>query len=238
VSEPPQTVRDALADQPVAGATCLEAGAGAGSMALALREAGAERVLAVTDDRDHASDAQERLAGDVVDVIEADLTATPVAADSVDIVTAHALFNVLDPATAIGVARECTRVAKPGARLIVDDYAPLPGGVARRLFDLEEAASRLAAHGTAYDFYPADHLATLFEGLGWEHHQTETLLEPLPWSETLLGAHADLAREHAACADEAAEALIDRRADALLDGLSATGSEGGRMYSVVLELPT
>lgn len=236
VSQPPETVRDALADQPISGATCLEAGAGGGNMALALREAGADRVLAVTDDRGHARDAQARVAGDVIDVIEADLTATPVATNSVDIVTAHALFNVLDPATAIRVARECTRVARPGARLIVDDYAPLPDGAACQLFDLEEAASRVAGRGSAYDFYPADHLATLFTGLGWDHRQTETLLEPLPWSDELLASHAALAREAAdAVGGDLGQALRGRAAS-IMDSVGELDHEGGRMYNLILEL--
>ncbi|MGA9402902.1 MAG: SAM-dependent methyltransferase, partial [Haladaptatus sp.] len=51
----PRTVRTALADRPVSGATCLEAGAGMGNTTAGLLADGASRVYAVTNDPEHAT---------------------------------------------------------------------------------------------------------------------------------------------------------------------------------------
>jgi 16S rRNA A1518/A1519 N6-dimethyltransferase RsmA/KsgA/DIM1 with predicted DNA glycosylase/AP lyase activity len=94
--EVPETVRTAVDDRHVDGSVCLEAGAGAGNMSAALLDAGAEGVYAVTNDPDHAEDVRERFADeDRLTVLEGDLRETPLPDDSVDLITAHALFGVV-----------------------------------------------------------------------------------------------------------------------------------------------
>jgi SAM-dependent methyltransferase len=120
----PDTVTRTLADRDVAGKTCLEAGAGIGNMTAGLLAAGAEHVYAVTKDRRHAANVRERIAKetgeqDRVTLLEADLHQIPLPDDSVGVVTAHALFNVLPNAAAAPIAREVSRVAAPGATLVV-----------------------------------------------------------------------------------------------------------------------
>jgi predicted RNA methylase len=94
---PADTVREAVADRPVEGAVCLEAGAGTGRMSAALLEAGAAAVYAVTDDPDHAAAVRERFDDDRLTVLRGALRTTPLPADSVDLVTAHAPFKSFRP---------------------------------------------------------------------------------------------------------------------------------------------
>ena len=246
----PQTVTAALDDRSVAGKRCLEAGAGAGNATAGLLANGADRVYAVTNDRDHARTTRRRVDddgddgdddgddgdGDRLAVLEADLRATPLPADSVDVITAHGLCNVLDPAALAAIAEEFSRVAAPGAQLVVDDYDPLPDGAAvRELFAVENAASELARGRPALTFYPAAFLRRFFAGHGWEFERERTLLEPVPWTESHVSAHADRAASMAAeCPGETSDAL-----SATARRLAAEiGSESvGRMYGLAFRLP-
>jgi len=233
----PDTVTTALADRPVDGRTCLEAGAGVGNMTAALVEGDAERVYAVTNDADHATEVHDRTGqARGVAVLEADLEATPLPADAVDVVTAHALFNVLEPSSAVAIAEELTRVAAPGAHLVVDDYAPIPADAAvRHLFAIENAAAELAGRRPALTFYPVDGLRHLFGGLGWEFDRTRTLLDPVPWTESHFAAHVDVVRSHAeAVPGDLGEQLVAAAEDVAAE----TGSEEvGEMYSLAMCLP-
>jgi SAM-dependent methyltransferase len=242
----PQTVTTALADRPVAGRVCLEAGAGVGNTTAGLLDAGAGRVYAVTDEREHAELTRDRATehgsdrkgsggGGRLSVLEADLRAVPLPDDSVDVITAHGLCNVLDPPTLSAVAEELRRVAAPGADLVVDDYDPLPADAAvRDLFAVENAAAELATGRPALTFYPATLLRRVFAGWGWHVERERTLLDPVPWTEGHLDAHATEAAEYAAdCPDGVGEPLA-RAARRLADEI---GSESaGRMYSVAMRL--
>ncbi|NHN48580.1 class I SAM-dependent methyltransferase [Halostella sp. JP-L12] len=235
----PRTVETALEDRPVAGKTCLEAGAGVGNATAGLLAAGADRVYAVTDDRDHARTVRERVGRDAADraaVIEADLLETPLPTGSVDVITAHGLFNVISPASLPAVAAELTRVAAPGCHLVVDDYEPPPEDAAvRDLFAVENAAAELADGRPALTFYPAEALRRLFAGYGWEFDRERTLLDPVPWTERHVEAHADAARGSAsALPDELGDPLASS-ADRLADRISEESV--GTMYSVAMRFP-
>jgi SAM-dependent methyltransferase len=240
----PETVRTALDDRPVEDAVCLEAGAGVGNTTAGLLEAGASRVYAATNDPDHAEAVRKRVvradgalpdAADRVVTLEADLRATPLPDDSVDVVTAHGLFNVVPTTALAALAAELTRVAAPGTHLVVDDYDPVPDDAAiRELFAVENAAAELADGESALTFYPAETLQRLFAGYGWTVDRERTLLDPVPWTESHISAHAEAARESAerlpADLAEPLTAEIDRVA-------GETGSESaGRMYSLAFRL--
>ncbi|OYR53825.1 SAM-dependent methyltransferase [Halorubrum sp. Ea1] len=254
----PETVATALDDRPVAGKRCLEAGAGAGNATAGLLANGAARVYAVTNDRGHAlttrrrvgdgggddgdgnggddGDGNDATVDDRLAVLEADLRAVPLPDDSVDLITAHGLCNVLDPAALSAVAAELSRVAAPGAHLVVDDYDPLPDDAAiRELFAVENAASELARGRPALTFYPAAFLRRFFAGHGWEFERERTLLEPVPWTESHVSAHADEATAMAGdCPDESGDAL----AAAARRLAGEIGSESvGRMYGLAFRLP-
>jgi hypothetical protein len=235
----PRTVTTALSDQPVAGAVCLEAGAGVGNTTVGLLDAGASRVYAVTNDADHATTVRERVARDDPDrtaVLEADLRELPLATESVDVVTAHGLFNVLAPESLDAVVSEVTRVATPDCRLVVDDYEPLPESAAmRELFALENAASELATGRPALTFYPSAVLRRLFAGSGWEFERKLTLLDPVPWTTSHVKAHADVTRSLAAGLSDELAATLTAEVDRLVE---AIGSESvGEMYSLAFRLP-
>ena len=235
----PQTVAAALEDRPVSGAVCLEAGAGFGNATAGLLAAGAARVYAVTVDGDHAKTTRERvesIGSDRAAALRADVRALPLAADSVDVITAHALFNVLAPETLDAVASELTRVAAPGCHLVVDDYEPLPADAAvRDLFAVANAAAELTDGRPALTFYPAAVLRRLFAGYGWEFDRELTLLDPVPWTASHVRAHASAARA-------AAERLPAELGDPLMAEVDrfveSVGSESiGEMYSVAMRLP-
>jgi len=235
----PSTVITALEDRPVAGAICLEAGAGVGNATEGLLAAGAERVYAVTNDAAHARTVRERVARAEPDrsvALEADLGELPLADDAVDIVTAHGLFNVVPPASLDAIATEVTRVAAPGCHLVVDDYEPLPADAeVRKLFAVENAATQLADGRPALTFYPAAALRRLFEGYGWRSDRERTLLDPVPWTEQHVEAHAEEIRATAAeLPGQHRERFVDE-ADRLVDDI---GEERvGEMYSVAMRLP-
>jgi SAM-dependent methyltransferase len=234
----PETVTAALADQPVEGQTCLEAGAGVGNTTAGLLAAGAERVYAVTDDADHAATVRERVGdgnADRLAAVEADLRATPLATGSVDVVTAHGLCNVLPPADLSAVAAELARVARPGGHLVVDDYAVPPADAAvNRLFALENAAARVVDGRPALTFYPPAVLAAVFADHGWAVERKKTLLDPVPWTEAHLNAHAEVVRGYAA---ELPDVVGEPLAAMAEDLVSTIGSErAGAMYSLALRL--
>jgi len=234
----PETVTAALADRPIEGARCLEAGAGAGNATAGLLEAGADHVVAVTNEREHAQTVRERVSHDRPDrvqVLEADLREIPLPDNSVDIVTAHALFNVVPPAMLDAIAAEMSRVASPGAHLVVDDYAPLPGEAAMRdLFAVENAAAELAVGRSALSFYPARVLRGVFESYEWVHDRTKSVLDPVPWTESHVAAHAEAARDFADGGGTIGN-LLAERADEVATKI---GSEStGEMYSLAMVLP-
>ncbi|MCJ0619845.1 class I SAM-dependent methyltransferase [Haloarcula hispanica] len=234
----PETVTAALADRQVEGQVCLEAGAGVGNTTAGLLAAGAKRVYAVTNDADHAATVRERVGDGNADrlvVVEADLRATPLVTDSVDLVTAHGLCNVLPPTALDAVAAELTRVAKPGGHLVVDDYAVPPADASvNRLFALENAAARAVDGRPALTFYPPAVLAAVFADHGWTVERKKTLLEPVPWTEAHLDAHAGVVRGYADDLPDVVGGPLAAMAD---DIAAAIGSERtGTMYSLAFRL--
>ncbi|WP_158059137.1 class I SAM-dependent methyltransferase [Halorussus halophilus] len=235
----PQTVRTALADQPVCGSTCLEAGAGVGNTTAGLLAEGCARVYAVTNDGEHATTVRERVGREESDrtaVLEADLRDVPLSDDSIELITAHGLFNVLAPDALGTVVAELTRVAKPGCRLVVDDYAPLPDDAAvSDLFAVENAITELAEGRPALTFYPVSVLRRLFAGYGWEFDRKRILLDPVPWTASHVEAHTEVVRR-------AAETLSSDVGESLLEEAERLAAEigeesVGEMYSVAMRLP-
>lgn len=226
----PETVRTALAEQPVAGRTCLEAGAGVGNTTAGLREAGAAAVYAITDDRSHARAVSDRVPSEHVEVLQADLRSIPLPDDAVEFVTAHALFNVVPPSDAAGIAAALSRVAGPDARLVVDDYTPLPDAEIRELFAVENAVAELATGRPALTFYPAAQLRALFETRGWTVEHRQSLLDPVPWTEWHVEAHLDAVREYADVLPETVAGPLVDRAERLAADIGT--DRAGKLYSL------
>lgn len=234
----PQTVTTALVDRPVTGAVCLEAGAGFGNMTAGLLAAGASRVYAVTNNPEHANAVHERIDSDEAKrtaILEADLCCLPIDTDSVEIITAHGLFNVLEPASLEFVAAELTRVAAPGCHLIIDDYNPPPDDAAiRELFALENAATEIAAGRPALTFYPEVMLRRLFMGYGWEFDSKQTLLEPVPWTASHIEAHTDATLSMSSRLPNELSECLATEAERIATDIGEESA--GTMYSVALRL--
>jgi len=235
----PRTVMAALADRPVEGATCLEAGAGVGKTTAGLLADGADRVYAITNDAEHARTVRERVGRDHSDrvaVLDADLVATPLASDSVEVITAHGLCNVLPPASLDAVLEELMRVAAPDCHLVVDDYYPLPDDAAmQNLFAVENAAAALATGDSALTFYPATTLRRLLTGHGWAFDRERTLLDPVPWTANHVEAHANAARASARTLSDELSAPLLTEIDRLVDAIGEEST--GTMYSLAFRLP-
>ena len=232
--DPPATVLEALADREVENRRVLEAGAGVGNGTAGLLDAGARSVFAITNERDHARTVRDRPdpAGRVrTAVLEADLRAIPLPDDTVDLVFAHALLGVVEPAALPGIVSELTRVATPSASLVVDEYEPIPRRAPlRRLFAVENAAAELATGRPALSFYPAALVRRIFAGYGWEVERERTLLDPVPWDERLLAEHLDVIRGFRPDLPAPIGGALVEEAARLVDEIGAI--ETGEMYSV------
>ncbi|WP_114577361.1 class I SAM-dependent methyltransferase [Saliphagus sp. LR7] len=231
----PTTVSTALADRPVAGTVCLEAGAGTGNTTAGLLAAGADRVYALTDDPEHARLVADRFAdaGDRLASVEADLRECPLADDSVELITAHALCNLLEPVALEAVAAELTRVAAPGAHLLVDDYAPPPEDAAvGRLFAVENAAASLATGRPALTFYPSSVLRAAFSAHGWTVDRELTLLDPVPWTASHIEAHAEAVRSAAASLSPTSREALLAELEGVLDDIEPESV--GEMYGLAM----
>lgn len=235
----PRTVTAALEEQPVAGMTCLEAGAGHGNMTSGLLAAGATHVYAVTNRDDHAKSVTERVgttARDRSTVLTADLRALPIENNSIEIITAHALFNVLVPSALSPVIEELTRVATPGCLLILDDYEPLPSHASiRELFAIENALTELADGHAGLTFYPAVVLQALLAEYGWEFDYNHLLLDPVPWTENHINAHARAARTAARKLSKPLETILLAEIDRIVAKLD--DESVGEMYSMTFSCP-
>jgi SAM-dependent methyltransferase len=232
----PETVTRALADRDVTGKRCLEAGAGVGNATAGLLDAGAEHVYAVSNDRRDAVRVRERLGDDErVTLLEADLRAIPLPDDSMECITAHALFNVLPNDAATAIAEELGRVAASGAELVVDEYDPMPPeSPVRQLFAVENAAAELANARPALTFYPVEGLRRLFAGNGWERVRERTILEPVPWTAGHLTAHVAEVRGYAQQLPDPLGQPLITEAERLAK--TTVSRDEGRMYSVALRL--
>ena len=234
----PRTVTTALADRPVTGTVCLEAGAGFGNATAGLLAGGADCVYAVTNDPEHANAVHERVGRDEADrtaVLEADLRDIPLGADSVELITAHGLFNVLAPESLEAVATDLTRVAVPGCHLVIDDYHPPPDGAGvRELFALENTATELATSRPALTFYPEAVLRRLFMGYGWAFDRTLTLLDPVPWTASHIEAHTTATLSMCSRLPSELGEPLATEAERVA---TAIGEESvGTMYSIALRL--
>ena len=233
----PDTVTEALSGVRTAGRPALEAGAGAGNATAALRAGEAAPVYAVTNDREHAAGVRERFTGDGgVRTIRADLQAIPLPVDAVEVVTAHALFNLVPTTDVAAIVAELTRVTAPGGTVVVDDYGPVPDEPTRALFGVGNAVSELVDATPTYTFYPAAHLRSLFEAAGWSHAETTTLLEPVSWTGDLLDAHAEIASDRAGVLPEPLASALREHIERVRAAVGEQ-SETGRMYSIRLDLP-
>jgi hypothetical protein len=127
-------------------------------------------------------------------------------------------------------------VTAPGGTVVVDDYSPVPDGETRALFGAGNAVSELVDGVPTYTFYPASHLRGLFEAAGWEHTETTTLLDPVPWTVELLDAHAEIASDRAGSLPAPLASALREHVEHVRAEIGER-SDTGRMYSLRLDLP-
>lgn len=232
----PRTVLTAVADQPVDGRLCLEAGAGVGAMSAALLDAGAKRVYAMSNDRADVLLTRRRMGSqDGLEPLEADLQEIPLKTESIELITAHGLCNLLNPESLQAVTDEFNRIACPGCRLIVDDYDPLSKDAEiRQLFAIENAAAALGKGDAAVTFYPSRLLKRQFSAAGWTFERELTLLEPVPWTGSHLSAHANVVEELSPKMPSPLDEYLSTRAQQLVTTIGH--EDAGRMYSLAFSL--
>jgi len=103
--------------------------------------------------------------------------------ETIDLITAHMLVNVVTPVDLLLILKELTRVAKKKALMVVNDYNPLCSYQTERshlvdeLFRIENAVSYLANGEPALVWYPSEYITELLELLGWEIETAELMYE-------------------------------------------------------------
>jgi ubiquinone/menaquinone biosynthesis C-methylase UbiE len=110
---------------PQAGQEVLDLGAGTGTLALMLKAAQPEATVTGLDaDPEILARAREKTAaaGSEVDFVQAFSTAMPLDDDSFDLIVSTLFFHHLDGEAKRTTLRECTRVLRPGGRLLVGDW--------------------------------------------------------------------------------------------------------------------
>ena len=104
----------------------------------------------------------------------------------------------------------------------------------RELFAVENAATELADGRSALTFYPAEALRAQFEARGWTFDRERTLLDPVPWTESHVAAHANVV--HRAC-ERLPTAFAERFASEANRLEREIGSESaGEMYGLAFRL--
>lgn len=102
------------------------------------------------------------------------------------------------------------------------------------MFARENAATELADGRPALTFYPAAVLRAQFEDRGWRFDRERTLLDPVPWTERHVAAHANVVRR----ASERLPAAFAEPLAKTAERLEAEiGSESaGTMYGLAFRL--
>jgi len=186
----------------ITGLTCLEAGTGAGNMTRWLAKKGAKVVYSISNNLEHLDYARRRLPKKYiknVKFIKADLRKLDfLEEETIDLITAHMLINVVTPVDLFFIFKELTRVAKNKALMVVNDYNPLCSYQTERshlveeLFRIENAVSYLANDEPALIWYPSEYIIELLELLGWEIETMELMYDKTPWGKELLKEHLEV----------------------------------------------
>lgn len=186
----------------VVGLICLEAGTGAGHMTRWLAEKGAKLVYSISNNEEHLEYARKRLPKKYVKnvkFIKADLRKLDfLERESIDLITAHMLINVVTHVDLFLIFKELTRVAKDGGLMVINDYNPLNSYRTERshlieeLFRIENAVSYLVNGKPALVWYPSEYITELLGLLGWKIENVELMYDKTPWDKELLKEHLEV----------------------------------------------
>ncbi|MEO0127269.1 MAG: class I SAM-dependent methyltransferase [candidate division WOR-3 bacterium] len=195
-------IEKSMKDIGVNGLVCLEAGTGAGNMTRYLVKNGAKLVYSISNNEEHLEYARKRLSdkeAERVKFIKADLcNLSIIPSETVDLVTAHMLINVVPPTEILLIFRELTRVTKINGLIVINDYNPLSSYMGKRsylveeLFKIENALNYLIESKPALVWYPAEYIIQLLKLLGWVLEDMELVYKKTPWEKDLLKEHVEV----------------------------------------------
>jgi len=194
-----------MKDVNVEGSICLEAGTGAGNMTRYLVKRGAKLVYSISNNQEHLDYARSKLSDEAakrVRFINADLRRLNFLSDNtIDLITAHMLINVVPAVELFLIFKELTRVAKKGALIVINDYNPLSSYITERshlveeLFRIENAISYLVEGKPALVWYPSEYITDLLQLSGWKLESVRLLYHKTPWERELLQEHLEVIKE-------------------------------------------
>jgi len=194
-----------MKDVNVEGSICLEAGTGAGNMTRYLVQRGAKLVYSISNNQEHLDYARSKLSDEEakrVRFINADLRRLNFLSDNtIDLITAHMLINVVPAVELFLIFKELTRVAKKGALIVINDYNPLSSYITKRsrlveeLFRIENAISYLVEGKPALVWYPSEYITDLLQLSGWKLESVRLLYHKTPWERELLQEHLEVIKE-------------------------------------------
>ena len=186
----------------IKGLICLEAGTGAGHMTCYLAKRGAKLVYSISNNQEHLDCARKELPKKYIKnvrFIKADLRRLDFLEDeTIDLITAHMLVNVVTPVDVFLIFKELTRVAKNNALIVVNDYNPLSSyqtersHIVEELFRIENAVYYLTNGKPALVWYPSEYIADLLKLLGWRIETIELMYDKTPWEKELLEEHLEV----------------------------------------------
>lgn len=186
----------------VNGFVCLEAGTGAGNMTRYLVKRGAKLVYSISNNEEHLEYARKRLSNkeaERVRFIKADLcNLNIIPSETVDLVTAHMLINVVPPTDILLIFQELTRVTKRKGLIVINDYNPLSSYRGKRsylveeLFKIENSLHYLIEGKPALIWYPAEYIIQLLKLLGLTLEDSELIYKKTPWEKDLLKEHVEV----------------------------------------------
>jgi ubiquinone/menaquinone biosynthesis C-methylase UbiE len=229
----------------VKGLVCLEAGTGAGNTTLWLAKKGAKLVYSISNNQEHLDYAFKRLSKKYiknVKFIKADLQKLDfLEEETIDLITAHMLINVVTPVDLFLIFKELTRIAKNKALIVVNDYNPLSSYQTERshlveeLFRIENAVSYLANGEPILVWYPSEYTAGLLELLEWKVETIELLYDKTPWEKELLKEHLEVIEEE--CKKINNENLAENLLHQAIEILNQVGESetiyAGTIYSLI-----
>jgi ubiquinone/menaquinone biosynthesis C-methylase UbiE len=185
--------------------TCLEAGTGAGNMTRYLLKKGSKLVYSISNNQEHLDYARKRLSDEEakrVKFINADLRKLNFLSDeTIDLITAHMLINVVPPVDLFQIFKELSRVAKKGTLMVVNDYNPLSSYQTKRsllvekLFKIENAIYYMVEGEPALVWYPSEYITDLLQLLNWKVESVKLLYHKTPWEKELLREHLEVIKE-------------------------------------------
>ena len=199
------SLQESMKDVNVEGSICLEAGTGAGNMTRYLVQRGAKLVYSISNNQEHLDYARSKLSDEEakrVRFINADLRRLNFLSDNtIDLITAHMLINVVPAVELFLIFKELTRVAKKGALIVINDYNPLSSYITKRsrlveeLFRIENAISYLVEGKPALVWYPSEYITDLLQLSGWKLESVRLLYHKTPWERELLQEHLEVIKE-------------------------------------------